>query len=283
MDHKMNKFRNWVFTLNNYTEDEVKAIDEIACRYCIYGKEVGAEGTPHLQGTIVFKSQLVFSSIKTLLPERCHIEACKALPESIVYCKKENNFIERGDKPMSAKEKGLSSQERWGLAYEQAKRDGDVEDQQIRFSHARTIQYIYNLEKRKVQHMDTDDKHLWYYGETGTGKSRKAREENPGAYKKLANKWWDNYVNQDVVIMEDIDSSHEYMGYLVKLWADRYPFPVEIKGGGGHEIRPKLIIITSNFHPSEIWSDDKILNPILRRFKVTKFGSLDLGSSSLGL
>jgi hypothetical protein len=34
---------------------------------------------------------------------------------------------------------------------------------------------------------------LWYYGKPGSGKTRSALEEFPGAYRKLQNKWWDSY------------------------------------------------------------------------------------------
>ena len=47
--------RRWVFTLNNYTDAElVEIAEEIAVPSMVtrlmYGKEVGANGTPHLQG-----------------------------------------------------------------------------------------------------------------------------------------------------------------------------------------------------------------------------------------
>jgi len=106
----------------------------------------------------------------------------------------------------------------------------------------------------------------WHYGPTGTGKSRSVRNRYPRAYIKGNNKWWDGYNNQDVVIIEEM-GPNQIGPHHMKLWCDHYPFSAETKGGSVF-IRPKKLIVTSNYHPKEIWEGSKDLDPILRRFKL---------------
>ena len=50
----MSKSANYVFTLNNYQDkpEAVALLNLLPCRYMKYGREVGEEGTPHLQGMV---------------------------------------------------------------------------------------------------------------------------------------------------------------------------------------------------------------------------------------
>ena len=44
------------------------------------------------------------------------------------------------------------------------------------------------------------------------------------------NKWWCNYTGQDTVVIEEADPKNmEHLADRLKVWADRYPFPGEIK------------------------------------------------------
>lgn len=243
-------------------------------KYIIVGREGEGEGkTRHLQGYVYFAQAKTMSAVKKLLNcTRLHLEIARGSPEqNIEYCSKEGATMELGEKPMSQAEKGAGEKRRYEEAWATA-RNGDLEDidADIRVRHYNTLKKIRMdaIIERPLE--DTVMEHQWYCGDTGTGKSRKAREENPDAYLKMCNKWWDGYKDHDTVIIEDFDTKHSVLVHHLKIWADRYPFPAEVKGGC-FKIRPKKIIVTSNYHPEDIWKDDSDLQPILRRFSVTRF------------
>lgn len=80
------KSRNWQFTLNNYTPEEIETICDSKYQY-IFQEETGSEGTPHLQGMISSANAISFNSVKNLIP-RAHIEAAKNKNALINYCQK---------------------------------------------------------------------------------------------------------------------------------------------------------------------------------------------------
>lgn len=269
------KRRDYCFTINNYTDADLDQLRTLAdsdkVRYVIYGKEVGESGTPHIQGYVYFRNQTVFSTLQKFIT-RAAIFACRGSPDqNIAYCSKEGDFIEKGDKPVSQKRRGEMGKEYWEEQLTLAKK-GRVEqcDPKLQITHFNALNGI--AARYAPMPQDNDDiDNEWYYGETGSGKSYKARTENPGAYLKMCNKWWDGYTDEEVVIIEDFDKKHDVLGHHLKIWADRYAFPAEVKGSKVN-LRPKKIIVTSNWHPNQIWTNEpQTLDPILRRFKVTHF------------
>jgi len=266
----MSRSRGYCFTLNNYSSEEYASLLSTPCSYLVLGKEVGAEGTPHLQGYIYFPSGKTLSSLKKINP-RAHWEIAKGDSlQNYNYCTKDGDFEEVGTRPLTAKEKGETQKSKWTSIKASAQQGKlDEIDPKIFTLHYRSLLAI--AKDFAPMPADADDTTgIWYWGASGTGKSRTARSENPGAYLKMANKWWDGYKNEDVVIIEDFDKAHGVLGYHLKIWADRYAFPAEIKGGKIN-IRPKKIIVTSNYHPESIWEDENTLQPILRRFQIKLF------------
>jgi len=71
-----------------------------------------------------------------------------------------------------------------------------------------------------------------------------------------------------VVILEEIGPNDcDWIAPMLKIWADRFPFIAEMKGRS-RMIRPKKVVVTSNYSPSAIFLRDEDLDAIRRRFKV---------------
>lgn len=112
---------------------------------------------------------------------------------------------------------------------------------------------------------------IWIQGEPGVGKSHDIREYCKLAgkpyYDKPHNKWWDGYSGEEIVILDDIhEDQKSWITPFLKTWADAYAFKGETKGGT-MQIRPKHIIVTSNFGPEDFADHDIDKQAIRRRFE----------------
>ncbi len=113
------KSRNWCWTVNNYTDDDLKKIDDWhkahSDSYIIYGKEVApTTGTPHLQGYTHLTQPRAWTAIKKLGPRLSNIKACKGSPkENITYCSKEGDVTTYGPEPMTQQERNKQKSKRF--------------------------------------------------------------------------------------------------------------------------------------------------------------------------
>jgi len=103
----MSQAKNWSFTINNYTQDDLERLERLGnmagnqmnsvVHYLIVGREVGEEGTPHLQCYIQFVKKIRLSQVKAHVGTRAHCEVSIGnASQNQVYCMKENNFHEFG-------------------------------------------------------------------------------------------------------------------------------------------------------------------------------------------
>lgn len=272
--------RGWCFTVNNYKQEDEDALIRVQYKYLVYGHEVGESGTPHLQGFIYFTNARTGKAIKQLLPKGAHFEKQKGtVDQAADYCKKENDFVESGEKPCNQEEKGQRGKEAASWAIKKA-REGDlqaIEDEQPKIF----LQYGPRLESLRVRNTEplATLEHEWWIGPTGTGKSKTlwklygaGKTGDDRYYNKDICKWWDGYRNQQVVAIEEW-SPDVVPGLIQKLkkWADHNPFNGEIKGGTLLDIRPKKIIVLSNYSIEQCFPRIEDYEPLSRRFKVIRF------------
>ncbi|AMB43009.1 putative Rep protein [Circovirus-like genome DHCV-6] len=263
----MSRHRNYCFTYNNYPNTEL--VDNVNCKYIAYAHEVApTTGTRHLQGYIAFHSTKTLAAARRLLPG-CHLSAMAgSISQNDAYCSKSGTLIERGEKPASNDDKGRAEKLRWQRARDLAKAGNlDEIDADIYIRCYSTLKSISKDHMIKPEPVDV--KCFWIHGATGTGKSYCVETTYPDCYKKSMDdlKWFDGYDNQDVVYLEDFDVYQIKWGGLMKRLADRWPMQASIKGSMKY-IRPKIVIVTSNYTPNEIWMDPQTVEPLLRRFKV---------------
>lgn len=275
MPPRQSKSKGWCFTINNPTlqdDIEIAALNEHV-RYWIYGKEEGDSGTPHYQGYVYFEHASTMGRVRQLLT-RAHVEPQRGTcNQAISYCKKEGDWIQWGDEPQLG---GKSTQrEKWRRLIELAESGQlDIIKEEFPGEYFRYFEKLRSHRIRLAAILDGPLEHEWWVGDTGTGKSRRLWSEYPDHYAKELNKWWDGYHEQEIVAIEEWSPKNDCTASFLKIWADRYPFPAQIKGGTLQRIRPKKIIVLSNYTIDECFEKAEDRDPIKRRFKVVRFNSL---------
>lgn len=91
----------WVFTINNPTEEETEsfnnALREEKISYYCFGKEIGEQGTRHLQGYLELPQRRRINWLKRLWP-RAHFEVRRGnASQARDYCRKDGDFREEGE------------------------------------------------------------------------------------------------------------------------------------------------------------------------------------------
>lgn len=117
----------------------------------------------------------------------------------------------------------------------------------------------------------------WIWGPTGSGKSKYVSETYPIHYDHPREVFWDSYEFEGIVVLSDVDETWEDVLWELKIWGDHYVFNGRIKHKPSLKMRPKRIIVTSNYTIAEVMErifkrknikyDEMLVKALERRFK----------------
>lgn len=264
--------RNWVFTINNYTEENYTEVCELDCKYLICGKEVGRKkGTPHLQGYIEWKDAKSFTKMKKLLP-RAWLASRKGTAEQAAdYCRKDKNYFEKGTISKQGERKDLmeiKSKIMNGSSVNDIAWDEPI----LYHKYGRTMNKLEDIVISKRMRTEMTQG-VWIYGNSGKGKSEYAfnnfNYKNYYIYPCEKNGWCDNYNGQDIVIFDDYCEDDYKFRQMLKLvdkhpsvqWTRRNKCPIPFTS--------KKVIVTCDSHPEDIfdWTVGE-KEQFMRRFEI---------------
>lgn len=267
------RFRDWCFTSFDINREE--GIKEIECSYMIFQREVcPLTGRKHLQGFVRFKHPRMFTGVQKIFEQvvghkKTHIEFRKASADkALEYCMKEDTRdpdfpepFEKGDKPEQGKrtdldaiKKRLDDRERLSTI---------IQDMPANYQGLKFAESYYRYAKRSKEKRDVTV--FWYYGRTGTGKTRKALEETgDDVWMSCGDlKFWNGYTGEEDVILDDFRANHCTLEYLLRILDVNQVF-VNIKNGFV-PLLAKRIFITSCRHPEKMYRCNEHMDQLTRR------------------
>nr|WDW25930.1 MAG: replication-associated protein [Canine circovirus] len=248
--------RRWCFTINNPTEAEMEAVKALApdAKYLVCGKEVGEQGTPHLQGFVNLKRTCRMGALKARLGGRGHFEVARGDDcSNRDYCSKGGDLlIESGSPQKKGKRNDLHDAINLLETSKSLSRvASEFPEQYVKYH--RGLAALLLIHPRMTTPREWKTEVHVYCGSPGCGKSRLVHALAPAAYWKPRGKWWDGYDGHEDVILDDF---YGWLPFdeLLRLF-DRYPLRVETKGGTLNFVA-KRIFVTSNKLPHEWYSDE---------------------------
>ncbi|AMH87748.1 replication-associated protein [Pacific flying fox faeces associated circular DNA virus-6] len=284
----------WCFTafasdFEKFTEiiSDERVFSNSDLSYIIGGEELcPLSGRKHIQGFAAFASRKRLTACKKLFPS-AHFERMRgSAREAIEYCKKDGKFVERGIYPCvrsSTVDNGSAKGVDRIKDFIELARAGNVDlcEQRHPNQFLRYFSQLKNLRKFDIERLSEALWRLDLRGPSfGIGKdASRSPSLRVFFFKKSQLKWWDGYNNENIILISDFDESCKWMVHYLKIWADVYPFNAEVKGST-IKIRPKYIIVTSNFRMDMLFLGTA-LDALKRRFMTFEFSGSGLVEKQL--
>lgn len=257
------QLRNFCFTLNNYTPEDVEEIKHCnKYKYIVFGFEIGKKGTPHLQGYVEWKNYIRFQTLKKMDTwKRMYVARRKGRADQAAnYCKKDGDFYEFGEISQQGKRNDLE------VVKDMIKGGSGMRDILEETNSYQALKYaqlaMVHLEPKRFWETEV----TWITGKSGTGKTRLAWElAGTDAYvKSSSDKWFNGYDGHKNIILDDFRYTWMHLSDLLTI-LDRYPRELECKYGG-RQIQARKIFITSIFTPEQTYCfAEEQMEQLLRR------------------
>lgn len=287
-----------MFTLNNFTSEEVKTLENLAVenyfKFISFQEEIGENGTPHLQGYFILPKRTEFPVIKRKLPGRAHLDVRKGNhSQALAYVTKNETkkldgiSFQFGTSPNDDSKASEQGRRNDLMIVKEAIDSGAAELELWDEFFPQMVKYRNNLSYYRSLKSPRRNKKthvMVFWGPTGTGKSKTAFEIGgedtynlcPGQNVKNGTVFFDGYIGQKTVIFDEFYGSSMPWTQLLAL-TDRYPARVMIKGTSAI-FNPENLIITSNQNPMSWYteSDTRSWPTLERRLdSIVNFKSLE--------
>jgi hypothetical protein len=299
------QYVHWTATVNNWTDEEYTLLESLAesneVKYMVIGKEVGEQGTPHLQIMFSLVKKKRRDQVAALLPHRWNEEQQKDVPiwfEHVMhgdinmanYCKEDGDYREWGVCPVKKnKPKGDSTYSdafnaptvREGMAIVRAQRPRDAAihglaiEKNLSAARAPLFKPEYTLDDFNKEPLVLD-KSMLVWGPSGLGKSQYvlAHFKNPlvithmDGLRTLS-------PDHDAIVFDDMSFSHYPIETVIHLLDIDLPRDIHIRYGTAHIPAHTVKVFTHNtFNPFyKVEADQEQQNAVerrLKRFNVTQ-------------
>lgn len=264
----------WIFTINNYTDDEIELLKSLDVRGMKAGLEIApTTGTPHIQGAVCFHKKKRKGEACKALGGRASVRLMNGTWDDQDYCLKDDKVIRNdGEGPAQGKRSDLA-------LVTEGLREGRGLQWVIREYPTTYVQWGRGLRDLVdgllfgQQRQEVDCKALWIHGASGVGKSHMvfnwARGKDVFFYDGDA-EWWDNYSGEEIVVLNEFSGELSYKTML-KI-ADKWPTQVRRRARAPAPFLATTIIVTSNetiesAYPKQA-SEPMGVSALARRFKV---------------
>jgi len=288
--------KNWVFTINNWTQQDLDTIKTAfetkrsGLEYIMYKREICPQTqTKHLQGLACFDKRVYWKTAREVFTRRdgsnnSWLNIMRGtIKQSEEYVSKPETADPTNPNTESYGERPAGKGARSDIAaIAEAIRSGANEaeifeiDPEYYMHHSTGVRRAIAVSQAK---RTFKSKVYWFCGDSGAGKSRLAYEITNGEayYKNASFEFWENYQNEEFVIIDDYRSAMCPFSEFLRL-LDCYPHLVNVKGTHA-QFNSKYIIITTPKSPRETWKSQSDENLYQLERRITQIVYFTKGSA----